>query len=146
MSRRWRPGWIVALLVVGLVPALVTYPRANVAPTSLTALAPIYFAAGATDIQPREMTVLDAHVVWLGRAANQLLVIEGHTDEPGGRGGSVEVARARAGSAKAYLVSRGVNPDRLEVLARAGQRPTCTERTAACRASNRRVTFSPKAP
>jgi outer membrane protein OmpA-like peptidoglycan-associated protein len=92
------------------------------------------------------MMVLDAHVVWLGRAGNQLLLIEGHTDEPGGRGGSVEVARARARSAKAYLVSRGVNPDRLEVLVRAGERPTCTERTAACRASNRRVTFSPKAP
>ena len=42
-----------------------------------TALEPIYFAAGATDIARRVMTILDAHVVWLGRAANRLLVIEG---------------------------------------------------------------------
>jgi len=31
----------------------------------------------ATDIARRVMTILDAHVVWLGRAANRLLVIEG---------------------------------------------------------------------
>jgi outer membrane protein OmpA-like peptidoglycan-associated protein len=146
MTRRRRLRWLAALSVGILIAALACYPRAHVAPASATALEPIYFAAGATAILPRERTILDTHVIWLGRAGNRLLLIEGHTDEPGGRGLSAEVARDRARSAHAYLVSRGVNTDRLQVLSRGGERPTCTERTAACRASNRRVTFSPKAP
>lgn len=146
MSRRRKVGGLIALLAVGLVGALASYPRAHVVPVSATALEPIYFAAGTTSIDPRDTTVLDAHVVWLGRTGSQRLLIEGHTDEPGGRGVSAEVGRARARSAKAYLVSRGVRTDRLEAVSRAGERPTCTERTAECRASNRRVTFSPTTP
>lgn len=145
MSRGPRLGWLVALLVVGLVATLASYPRAQVA-VSATALEPIYFAAGTTDIRPRDMTILDAHVVWLRRAGEQVVLVEGHTDEPGGRGLSADVGRDRARSVKAYLVSRGVTTHRLEVLSHGGERPACTETTAPCRASNRRVTFSPKAP
>lgn len=146
MSRRCKLGCLIALLVVGMGGALASYPRAHVAPASAAALEPIYFAAGTTDIRPRDRMVLDAHVVWLGRTGSQRLLIEGHTDEPGERGISAEVGRARARSAKAYLVSRGVRTDRLEVVSRAGERPICIERTAECRASNRRVTFSPTTP
>jgi peptidoglycan-associated lipoprotein len=147
MARGRRLGWmVVLLLVVALIAALASYPRAQLAPATTAALAPIYFDAGATDIRPRDMTILDAHVRWLARIGNQVLLIEGHTDEPGGRGVSAEVGRDRARSAMAYLVSRGVNADRLEILWRGGERPACAERTAACRASNRRVTFSAKAP
>jgi peptidoglycan-associated lipoprotein len=146
MSKGRRLGWLAAPLVVGLVAALAIYPPPHLAPASATALEPIYFAAGTTDLRPRDMMLLDAHVVWLSRAGSPLLLIEGHTDEPGGRGISAEVGRDRARSAKAYLVFRGVSTDRLEILSHGGTRPSCTERTAACRASNRRVTFSPRAP
>jgi peptidoglycan-associated lipoprotein len=136
----------VAPIVITLVAVVASYPRAQGAPVNAMALEPIYFEAGTTDIRPRDRTVLDAHVVWLSRAGHRGLLIEGHTDEPGARALSAEVGRDRARAAEAYLVSRGVKAHRLEIQSRSGERPACTESTAACRASNRRVTFSSKAP
>jgi outer membrane protein OmpA-like peptidoglycan-associated protein len=142
----WRIACLVAPVVMALVAVVASYLRAQGAPVNATTLESIYFDAGTTDIRPSDRTVLDAHIVWLRRAGHRGLLIEGHTDEPGARALSVEVGRDRARAAAAYLVSRGVKAHRLEIQSRSGERPACTESTAACRASNRRVTFSSKAP
>lgn len=111
---------------------------------TVAALGPIYFGAGATAVGPEQMKLLDAHAIWLRREGNQVLVIEGHTDGPAGHRLSIEIGEQRARSTKAYLVSRGVEADHLAFASHGGGRPTCMERTAACRANNRRVTFSTK--
>jgi len=140
--------WLVVLPVLGLAVALVGYPTRPVAPKSLAlpgdALEPIYFAAGTTHVRLTDTTVLDAHAAWLTRDGSQVLLIEGHTDESGGHGLSAAVGRQRAESAKAYLVSKGVGADRITILSRGGERPTCADKTPACRANNRRATFSTK--
>ncbi len=140
--------WLVVLPVLGLAVALVGYPTRPVAPKSLAppdeALEPIYFGAGTTDVRLSDATVLDAHAAWLNRDGSQVLLIEGHTDESGGHGLSAAVGRQRAESAKAYLVSKGVGADRITILSRGGERPTCVDKTPACRANNRRATFSTK--
>ena len=106
------------------------------------ALPAVHFAAGATAIRPRDMRILDAHARWLHGERTRVLLIEGHTDEPEDSAFSRGVGEERAKSAKAYLVSRGAVADRITIVARGGGRPACGEKTAICRAANRRVTFS----
>jgi peptidoglycan-associated lipoprotein len=105
-------------------------------------LQPIYFAAGTTQIRPSDTKILDAHAVWLRHDRKRTLLIEGHTDGPGDSAFSRGIGEQRAQSAKAYLVSKGALPDHILIFSRGGGWPACTERTATCRAINRRATFS----
>jgi outer membrane protein OmpA-like peptidoglycan-associated protein len=109
-------------------------------------LPPIYFAAGTTQIRPSDAKILDAHAVWLRRDPKRILLIEGHTDGQADTAFSRGIGEQRAQSAKAYLVSQGALPDHILIYSRGGGRPACTERTATCRAINRRATFSGTTP
>jgi len=136
------------LPILAFAPALAGAPAqpprvpVEAARRAFPALGPIYFGAGATDLQPGQMRVLDAHAVSLRGDAEQRLLIEGHTDGPAHHLLSIEIGQRRARSARAYLVSKGVEAGHIVFASHGGGRPACAEKTAACRASNRRVTFS----
>jgi peptidoglycan-associated lipoprotein len=144
----WGIAWFVFLLVLMLGPAL---GRALARPVGVPAeaarlafppLSPIYFGAGETDLGRKQRAVLDAHAVSLRRDAGRMLLIEGHTDGPADHLLSIEIGERRARAAKAYLVSKGMEAGHIAFASHGGGRPACTEKTAACRASNRRVTFT----
>jgi len=155
-------AWFVVLPVLALVPAFAgprpraVAPAATVPPAIVSiaaagsgrgvvaneSLTPIYFAAGTTQIRPSDTKILDAHAVWLRRDRRQRLLIEGHTDGVGDSAFSREVGERRAKAAQAYLVSKGVSADHIAIVSRGGGRPACREKTATCRAANRRATFS----
>ena len=142
-------AWFVVLPVLALVPAFAGPGTREVAPAGAVApavandsLSPIYFAAGTTQIRPGDMKILDAHAAWLGRDGMRRLLIEGHTDGSVDSAFSRGVGVQRAKSAKTYLVSKGVPADHIAIWSRGGGSPACGERTATCRATNRRATFS----
>jgi outer membrane protein OmpA-like peptidoglycan-associated protein len=132
----------VLLPILAVAPVIAGFRTRDAALQAPEALSAVYFAAGTTQIRPRDNGTLDAHARWLKGERKRVLVIEGHSDEPGdstfGRG----VGEQRAKSAKAYLVSKGAAADRITVVSRGGGRPACAEKTATCRAINRSVTFS----
>ena len=129
--------------VVPAVSAAAVAPGAAVAPPAMPdALSTVYFAAGTTQIRPRDMSILDAHAVWQLDERKRVLVIEGHTDGPGDSEFSREIGEQRARAAKAYLVSRGVIADHIRTESRGGGRPMCKDKTPVCRALNRRATVS----
>jgi outer membrane protein OmpA-like peptidoglycan-associated protein len=164
MVRRRRFLWLVATLpVMALAPLLAgALPPPTVtavvaapptapprpAPAAVRdfvtnhALGPVYFDVGRSTARPDDERILDMHAVWLKRNRNQLLLIEGHTDGPGRDATSMAIGGQRATWAKAYLVSKGVGADRIETISYGGTQPMCTEKTAICRAKNRRATFS----
>jgi peptidoglycan-associated lipoprotein len=164
MVRRRRFLWLVlTLAVIALAPllagalrpptvtAVVAAPPTDTpraAPAAVVdfvtnhALGPVYFDVGRSTTRPDDERILDTHAAWLKRNRNQLLLIEGHTDGPGRDTTSMAVGGQRAAWAKAYLVSKGVDADRIETISYGGTQPTCTEKTAICRAMNRRATFS----
>ncbi len=151
-------AWFVVLPVLALAPVLAGSRAREVAPavavpvavgsTFVTGprlvasvlLSPIYFAAGTSEIRPNDARILDAHAAWLRGHRTQRLLIEGHADSAGDSAFSRQVGVQRAKSAKAYLVARGVPAERITASAGDGV-PTCGERTATCRAANRRATF-----
>jgi len=141
---------VFGLFAVGCIgPTGIAAPQASTvageaARQTFPTLSPVYFGAGTTALRPEQMKLLDAHAVWLRRDGNRMLLIEGHTDGPADHRLSIEIGEQRARSTKAYLVSKGVEADQIAFASHGGGRPTCMERTAACRANNRRVTFSTK--
>jgi peptidoglycan-associated lipoprotein len=144
----WGIAWFVFLLVLMLGPALgralarpVGVP-VEVARLAFPALSPIYFGAGATDLGRKHREALDAHAASLRGDDGRMLLIEGHTDGPADHLLSIEIGERRARAVMAYLISKGVAAAHIALASHGGGRPACTEKTAACRASNRRVTFS----
>jgi outer membrane protein OmpA-like peptidoglycan-associated protein len=84
-----RIGWLAVLLMLVLLPSVFAPVRSrSVVPVASAApqeLSTVYFAAGITQIRPRDRSVLDAHAVWQRDEGKRVLVIEGHTDGPGGQ-------------------------------------------------------------
>ncbi len=151
--------WLAILMLLLAPPGLARFrARAVVPGVSAAAMGPaaavaakpdafstIYFGAGITQVRPGDMRILDAHAVWQRAERERVLVIEGHTDGPGDSEFSREMGEQRARSAKAYLVTRGVIAARIRTESRGGGRPTCKDKTPACRALNRRATVSREA-
>ena len=140
--RRLASVMILPLLAF-VAPVLSGFGTREAAPEVADALSPVYFAAGTTQMRPRDMSILDGHAAWLRGDGKRVLLIEGHTDEPGDSAFSRAVGDQRAQSVKAYLVSMGLPADRITTVSRGGGRPICEEKTPTCRALNRRASFSP---
>jgi OmpA-OmpF porin, OOP family len=67
--------------------------------------------------------------------------IEGHTDNVGTAEYNLTLSLQRAESVRAYLIERGVDPERLDARGYGRARPITTNETEEGRAENRRVEF-----
>src|SRR5215468_2430194 len=105
------------------------------------ALKPIHFAFDKSDIRPADAKILDASAKWLTANPNQLLLIEGHTDERGTDAYNLALGDRRAKAAMNYLVAQGVQGDRITLVSFGEERPLCREQNEACWAQNRRAMF-----
>lgn len=65
--------------------------------------------------------------------------IQGYTDNLGSAAYNLDISSRRATSVKAYLVSRGIAPERMTAVGYGKERPVATNETREGRASNRRV-------
>ena len=93
------------------------------------------------DIRPGDARVLDSNATWLKGNPNHLLLIEGHCDERGTNEYNLALGERRAKSAMNYLVSQGVQANRITIISYGEERPLCTEHTEECWAKNRRAHF-----
>jgi peptidoglycan-associated lipoprotein len=111
-----------------------------------TALKIIHFDFDRSDIRPGDAKILDANAAWLSANPKLLLLIEGHCDERGTSEYNLALGERRAKATQAYLVSRGVQAERITTVSYGEERPLCTERTEKCWATNRRAQFLVKEP
>lgn len=70
------------------------------------------------------------------------LKLGGHTDNVGSAARNLMLSKDRAESVKAYLVSKGANPSRIEAVGYGMTQPIASNKTAAGRQQNRRVEFT----
>lgn len=99
----------------------------------------LYFALDQTSIPAEGQKLLD-HVA--ARAATILLesiVLQGFSASIGSAEDSRNLSLRRASVAKAYLVSRGIQPDTIYIEGKGAQNPAGDNNTAAGRAMNNRV-------
>jgi len=101
----------------------------------------IYFDFDKYDIRPADARTLDANAAYLKSNPNSLILIEGHCDERGTNEYNLALGERRAKSTMNYLVSQGVQANRITIISYGEERPACTEKSEACWAKNRRSHF-----
>ena len=118
---------------------------AGPAPTGKTVI--IHFAFDSTQLSAAGRAALDAWVAGEGKEAK--IVIFGHADRLGPASYNMALSRRRAEAVRAYLVRKGVDAGRIEIIAKGESQPVkhckggANPRTIACLAPNRRVEIGP---
>ena len=108
---------------------------------AVAALKEVYFDFDKYDIRPEDAKTLDANATWLKSNGDNLVLIEGHCDERGTNEYNLALGERRAKSTMNYLVSQGIQANRITIISYGEERPVCTEKTEACWAKDRRANF-----
>jgi OOP family OmpA-OmpF porin len=95
------------------------------------------------EIKPEYYPVLDEVVRAMMENPGMTVEIQGHTDGIGTEAYNQILSEKRANAVKAYLVDKGIDPDRLTALGFGKTRPIAPNDTAEGRAQNRRVQLNP---
>jgi peptidoglycan-associated lipoprotein len=69
------------------------------------------------------------------------VLIEGHCDERGTNEYNLALGERRAKATMNYLVSQGIQANRITIISYGEERPVCNEKTDSCYAKNRRAHF-----
>ena len=99
----------------------------------------ISFDTGRTNIKPNLQPILDQFAQGLGGQPNTEVRIVGHTDSTGSDAINNPLSVNRAASARDYLVSRGVNSQRIQIDGRGSYEPMADNNSEFGRAKNRRI-------
>jgi len=99
------------------------------------------FDFGKTTIRAESYSALDK-VADLLVNKNFSLKLAGHTDNVGSESANTKLSKDRAEALKAYLVSKGANPSRIEATGYGETQPIASNKTAEGRQKNRRVEFT----
>jgi len=101
----------------------------------------IQFDTGSARIRASSNATLDEAVAMLKKWQDVRISIEGHTDDVGNRERNIKLSQDRAESVKRYLVSKGIDPSRLETKGHGPDKPVAEGKTPAARQKNRRTEF-----
>lgn len=99
----------------------------------------VYFDTDRFNIDSTDAASLQAQAQYFAQFSQVTFTIEGHTDERGTREYNLALGERRANAAKNYLVSLGVNPNRIQTVSYGKERPVALASTAAAWAQNRRA-------
>jgi outer membrane protein OmpA-like peptidoglycan-associated protein len=101
----------------------------------------ILFSKGSSTIPENMHATLDLVVAAMQLFPQARAVFEGYTDTSGSLAVNEELSQARAQAMVDYLVSKGVDPSRLEAIGRGPANPIAPNDTEENRARNRRIEF-----
>jgi OOP family OmpA-OmpF porin len=99
----------------------------------------IQFRYTKADLIPASFKILDEVVEILQSNPGLKLSIEGHTSTDGIYDANMKLSQARANNVKAYLISKGIDENRLAATGFGPTQPLSTGKTEAEKAKNRRV-------
>jgi len=99
----------------------------------------IYFDTDRYNIDSQDAAALQAQAQYFARFPQLTFTIEGHADERGTREYNLALGERRANSAKAYLVSLGVDGNRISVVSYGKERPVALASDESAWAQNRRA-------
>jgi OOP family OmpA-OmpF porin len=146
----WRTGyWTPADAVPGcdgaLTPVAAASPAAPAAPVAAPTSEKVTFAADAffdfdkAVLKPDGKAKLNDLVSKLQDLNLEVIIAVGHTDSIGSDSYNQKLSVRRAEAVKGYLVSKGVESNRVYTEGKGEKQPVATNKTAAGRAQNRRV-------
>jgi OmpA-OmpF porin, OOP family len=112
---------------------------APAAPAKVTYAADAFFDFDKAVVKAEGKTRLDALVEKLAGVDLEVLVAVGHADATGPDSYNQKLSERRAAAVKAYLVSKGVDANRVYTEGKGEASPVASNSTRAGRAKNRRV-------
>lgn len=101
----------------------------------------IFFKTGSYELLPKSFLSLNEVVEILKQNPSLKLSIEGHTDNVGTPKSNQVLSENRANAVMQYLVSKGIDSNRISTIGFGQTRPIDTNETAHGRSNNRRVEF-----
>jgi peptidoglycan-associated lipoprotein len=99
----------------------------------------VFFDTDSTDLSPQARTTLDKQAQWLSQYNRYSFTIEGHADERGTREYNIALGARRAQTVREYLVSRGIEAQRMRTISYGKERPVAVCNDISCWSQNRRA-------
>lgn len=111
----------------------------SLADTGKAILYGIRFDIGSAQLRPESEATLREGLAALKSQPGLRLTVEGHTDATGPEASNQDLSQRRARAVVAWLVERGIDPERLQARGRGESEPVASNDSAQGRALNRRV-------
>ncbi len=102
----------------------------------------VFFDYDSYVIKPEFQTLIDAHARHIKGDAKRKVVIEGHTDERGGREYNLALGQRRAEAVRRALVLLGVADSQIEAVSFGKEKPAVQGNDDAAWSKNRRAEIS----
>lgn len=102
----------------------------------------VYFDFDKYNIRPQDRNIVEAHASFMRNRPSSRVVIEGNTDQRGGREYNLALGQRRAESVQRALTQLGVPAERIEAISWGTEKPASTELTEEGYQLNRRAEFS----
>ena len=99
----------------------------------------IYFDFDSYTVKPEYMATLEAHARFLNADRQRRVVLEGHTDERGGREYNLALGQKRADAVRRALALLGVQESQMEAVSYGKEKPAVEGSGEAVWSRNRRV-------
>ena len=99
----------------------------------------VYFEVDQTDLTPLARDTLNKQAQWLARYPKYTVTVEGHADERGTREYNLALSARRSTVTRDYLMSLGVQPNRMRTVAYGKERPVALGSNESAWAQNRRA-------
>lgn len=99
----------------------------------------IYFDTDRYNVDSQDAAALQAQAQYFARFPQVTFTVEGHADERGTREYNLALGERRANAAKNYLVSLGVDANRISVVSYGKERPVALASNESAWAQNRRA-------
>ncbi len=99
----------------------------------------VFFETESSSLTTEAMSTLDKQAAWLNQYQNYRVLIEGHADERGTREYNIALGARRSSVVVNYLVSKGVNGQRITSQSFGKERPVAICNDISCWSQNRRA-------
>lgn len=128
--------------VSGVAPVVVQETDPLNDPASPLAKRSVYFQYDSFVVQPEFQSVVEAHARYLSANKNKRVVIEGNTDERGGREYNLALGQKRADAVRRALATLGVDDSQMESISFGEEKPRAVGGDEGSMAENRRADLS----
>ncbi|MGJ7614890.1 MULTISPECIES: peptidoglycan-associated lipoprotein Pal [unclassified Variovorax] len=102
----------------------------------------VYFDFDKYNIRPQDRQIVEAHASYMRNRSASRVVIEGNTDQRGGREYNLALGQRRAESVQRALTQLGVPAERVEAISWGTEKPASLATTEEGYQLNRRAEFS----
>jgi len=101
----------------------------------------VFFEYDKADLTDSTRATLQKNAEWMRKWASTRVTVEGHADSRGTSEYNLALGERRAAAVKDYMVSLGIGADRITIVSKGEEEPTCRDEAESCWSQNRRGLF-----